>query len=82
MIRKIELQNAAALVRQKFVPVLRMIADFEAGAKSPDDWRQDDELVKFFGYGTTLEAVILHITQNYEAKPKRAKPKMEKLDNV
>ena len=80
MIRKIELQNAAALVQQKFEPILQMIADYEAG-KDPDDWRQDKMLVKFFGYGTTLEAVILHITQNYEVKPKRAKPKTEKLDN-
>lgn len=80
MIRKIERQNAAALVRQQFKPVLQMIADFEAG-KDPDDWRQDEKLVNLFGYGTMLEAVILHITSNYQARPKRARSKTEKLND-
>lgn len=80
MITKIQMQNAGALVRQKFEPVLKLIADYEAGA-DPGDWRKDEKLVKLFGFGTSLEAVILYITQNYKAKPKRGKAKMEIDEN-
>lgn len=80
MITKIQKQNAEALVRQEFEPVLKLIADYEAGA-DPDAWRQDESLVKLFGYGTSLEAVILHITQNYQPKPKRGRAKTEIDEN-
>lgn len=80
MITKIQMQNAEALIRQEFEPVMKLVADYEAGA-DPDGWRKDEKLVKLFGYGTSLEAMILYITQNYQPKPKRARAKTEIDEN-
>lgn len=80
MIRKIDRQNAEALVRQRFAPMLKMIADYEAG-KNPDKWRQDEKLVNLFGHGTNLEAVIEFIVANYEQKPKARKTTKEVIED-
>ena len=73
--RKIWLQNAEALIRQEYQPVMEMVVEYEAG-KHPAEFLKDKQLTQQIrGHGTRIEAVVQHIKTNYKVKPKRkAKP--------
>lgn len=72
--RKIWLQNAEALIRQEYQPVMEMVVEYEAG-KHPAEFLKDKELAQQIrGHGTRIEAVVQYIKATYKVKPKK-KPK-------
>ena len=72
--RKIWLQNAEALIRQEYQPVMEMVVEYEAG-KHPAEFLKDEQLTKQIRtHGTRIDAVVQHIKATYKVKPKK-KPK-------
>ena len=79
MTEKIQRQNAEALTRQKFPLLLEMIRAYEAG-DNLTTWESNrfdvDRMLRVAG--TSREAVIEYITQNYQRKKgKRHEPASE-----
>lgn len=72
--RKIWLQNAEALIRQEYQPIMEMVVEYESG-KHPAEFLKDQQLTQQIrSHGTRIEAVVQYIKANYKVKPKK-KPK-------
>ncbi len=68
MITKKMRQNAAAMIRQDMYPADEMVSDYEAG-KPLDAWREDAKAAhRLQTCGSSMDAMIEHIKQNYKQK--------------